>query len=68
MNKQETVKGYCRTLGLVHTADILEDILHSAEKEEDSYGGFLTRVTEGELLYRQEKAKKKTDQGCGIPI
>ena len=67
MNNQDTLKGYCRSLGLVHTAAAMEDILHDAENKEDSYTEFLTRVTGGELQYRQEKAKKKRIKDAGFP-
>ena len=31
MDKQQTLKAACRTLGLTHTRDTLETILHEAE-------------------------------------
>ena len=37
MDKQQTLKAACRTLGLTHTRDSLETILHEAERNGCSY-------------------------------
>ena len=57
MDKQQTLKAACRTLGLTHTRETLEKILHDAEKEGWSYLDFLVFVTDSEILFKQEKAK-----------
>ena len=67
MDKQQTLKAACRTLGLTHTRDTLETILHEAEKEGTSYLDFLLYVTDGEILYKQEKAKTKRIKEAGFP-
>jgi DNA replication protein DnaC len=67
MDKQQTLKAACRTLGLIHTRDTLETILHDAEKEGCSYLDFLVYVTDGEILYKQEKAKSKRIKEAGFP-
>lgn len=67
MDKQQTLKAACRTLGLIHTRDTLEMILHDAEKEGCSYLDFLVSVTDGEILYKQEKAKSKRIKEAGFP-
>lgn len=67
MDKQQTLKAACRTLGLTHTRDSLETILHDAEKEGTSYLDFLLAVTDGEILYKQEKAKNKRIKEAGFP-
>ena len=67
MDKQQTVKASCRTLGLIHTRDTLEMILHDAEKDGCSYLDFLLSVTDGEILYKQEKAKTKRIKEAGFP-
>ena len=67
MDKQQTLKAACRTLGLIHTRDTLEMILHDAEKEGSSYLDFLISVTDGEILYKQEKAKTKRIKEAGFP-
>ena len=67
MDKQQTLKAACRTLGLTHTRDTLETILHEAEKEGTSYLDFLLYVTDGEILYKQEKAKEKRIKEAGFP-
>ena len=59
MDKQQTLKASCRSLGLIHTRDTLETILHDAETNGISYLDFLVSVTDGEILYKQEKAKNK---------
>ena len=59
MDKQQTLKAACRTLGLTHTRETLEKILHDAEKEGWSYLDFLVFVTDSEILFKQEKAKNK---------
>ena len=67
MDKQQTLKAACRTLGLTHTRETLEKILHDAEKEGTSYLDFLLAVTDGEILYKQEKAKNKRIKEAGFP-
>jgi DNA replication protein DnaC len=67
MNKLQTVKAACRTLGLIHTRDTLETILHDAEKEGSSYLDFLLSVTDSEILAKQEKAKNKRIKEAGFP-
>ena len=67
MDNQQTLKAACRTLGLIHTKDCLEAILHDAEKENVSYLDFLMSVTDGEILYKQEKAKSKRIKEAGFP-
>ena len=67
MDNQQTLKAACRTLGLIYTKDCLEAILHDAEKENVSYLDFLMSVTDGEILYKQEKAKSKRIKEAGFP-
>lgn len=67
MDKQQTVKAACRTLGLIHTRDTLETVLHDAEKEGISYLDFLMSITDREILYKQEKAKEKRIKEAGFP-
>ena len=67
MNKLQTLKATCRTLGLIHTRDTLETILHDAEKEGGSYLDFLLSVTDSEILAKQEKAKNNRIKEAGFP-
>ena len=67
MDKQQTLRASCRTLGLIHTRDELETILHDAEKDGCSYLDFLIAVTDGEILYKQERAKDKRIKEAGFP-
>jgi len=67
MDKLQTLRAACRSLGLIHTRDTLEKILHDAEKEDMSYLDFLVFLTDGEILYKQEKAKTKRIKEAGFP-
>lgn len=67
MDKQQTLKAACRTLGLTHTRETLEKVLHDAEKEGWSYLDFLIFVTDSEILFKQEKAKNKRIKEAGFP-
>jgi DNA replication protein len=67
MDKQQMLKASCRTLGLIHTRDTLETILHDADKTNSSYLDFLVSVTDGEIFYRQDKAKNKRIKEAGFP-
>lgn len=67
MDKLQTLKASCRSLGLIHTRDTLETTLHDAEKEGISYLDFLLSLTDGEILYKQEKAKTKRIKEAGFP-
>lgn len=67
MDKLQTLKASCKSLGLIHTRDTLETILHDAETNGISYLDFLVSVTDGEILYKQEKAKNKRIKEAGFP-
>ena len=67
MDKQQTLKAACRTLGLTHTRDSLETILHEAERNGCSYLDFLIAVTDGEILYKQDRARSKRIKEAGFP-
>ena len=57
MDKQQTLKAACRTLGLIHTRDTLEMILHDAEKEGSRIAAAATSATDLRSLF------PKTDKG-----
>ena len=67
MDSQTSVKDACTTLGLSHTRDNLDDILHEAQKTECSYLEFLTRITVSEIQYRQKKAADRRLKEAGFP-
>ena len=67
MDKQQTLKAACQSLGLIHTRNELETIQHDAEENDSSYLDFLISVTDGEILYKQEKAKSKRIKEAGFP-
>lgn len=67
MDKIQEIKGYASSLGLIHTRDDLETIIHEAEKAQSSYVEFIQDVLGGEIKYRQNKAKEKRIKEAGFP-
>lgn len=67
MDKIQEIKGYASSLGLTHTRDDLETIIHEAEKAQSSYVEFIQDVLGGEIKYRQNKAKEKRIKEAGFP-
>lgn len=67
MDKIQETKGYASSLGLTHTRDDLETIIHEAEKSQSSYVEFIQDVLGGEIKYRQNKAKEKRIKEAGFP-
>ena len=67
MDKIQEIKGYASSLGLIHTRDELETIIHEAEKVQSSYVEFIQDVLGGEIKYRQNKAKEKRIKEAGFP-
>ena len=67
MDKIKEIKGYASSLGLTHTRDDLETIIHEAEKAQSGYVEFIQDVFGGEIKYRQNKAKEKRIKEAGFP-
>jgi len=67
MDKTQTIKASAHTLGLTHTKISLEEILHTAEENDLTYLDFLSYVLDGEILYRQDKAREKRIKEAGFP-
>ena len=67
MDKIQEIKGYASSLGLIHTRDGLETIIHEAEKAQSSYVEFIQDILGGEIKYRQNKAKEKRIKEAGFP-
>ena len=67
MDKIHEIKGYASSLGLTHTRDDLETIIHEAEKAQSGYVEFIQDVLGGEIKYRQNKAKEKRIKEAGFP-
>ena len=67
MDKIQEIKGYASSLGLTHTRDDLETIIHEAEKAQSGYVEFIQDVFGGEIKYRQNKAKEKRIKEAGFP-
>lgn len=67
MDSLNNIKSSLKTLGLTHTQNTLETILHDAQKEDVSYMDFIRSIAEGEIYYRQNKAKEKRIKEAGFP-
>lgn len=67
MDKLKELRSYATTLGLTHTRDHLETLLHEAEQKESSYQDFLTGTLHSEIRYRQNKAQEKRIKEAGFP-
>ena len=67
MDKIQEIKGYASSLGLIHTRDELETIIHEAEKTQSSYVEFIQDVLGAEIKHRQNKAKEKRIKEAGFP-
>lgn len=67
MDKLQQLKASFKTLGLTHTRETLEQVLHDAQAEDLSYTEFLESITAGEIKYRQDKAKEKRIKEAGFP-
>ena len=65
MDNLQVIRSYATTLGLVHTKNELEKLIHSAETKEVSYVTFLQNVLGNEIRYRQDKAKEKRIKEAG---
>ena len=67
MDKTQTIKASAHTLGLTHTKISLDEILHTAEENDLTYLDFLSYVLDGEIIYRQDKAREKRIKEAGFP-
>lgn len=67
MDKAQTLKSSAKSLGLMYTKANLEDVIHTAEQEAYTYQDFLNFVFDGELLYRQNRARDKRLKDAGFP-
>ena len=67
MDNLQEIRSYATTLGLDHSKNELEKLIHSAETEELSYVTFMQKVLGSEIRYRQDKAKEKRIKEAGFP-
>lgn len=67
MDNLQEIRTYAGRLGLIHTKNELETIVHGAETEESSYVAFLQNILSSEIRYRQDKAKDKRIKDAGFP-
>lgn len=67
MDNLQKIRNYATSLGLVHTKNELETIIHEAEQNQSSYVAFIDDVLGGEIRYRQNKAREKRIKEAGFP-
>lgn len=67
MDKQKELRDGCATLGLSHTKENLEKIIHDAGQADMSHLEFLTTVVNGEIRSRQQRAMEKRIKEAGFP-
>ena len=67
MDNLQEIRTYASSLGLIHTKNELETLVHTAETGESSYVTFLQDVLGSEIHYRQDKAKEKRIKEAGFP-
>ncbi len=67
MNRLNELKDQARILSLYNTSDQLEELIHQAEQEENSYIDFVEKVFSGEIKYRRDKAQARRIKEAGFP-
>ena len=67
MDSLQRIKNYATSLGLIHTKNELETIIHEAEQKQSGYVTFIDDILGGEIRYRQNKAREKRIKEAGFP-
>lgn len=67
MDNLQEIRSFASSLGLIHTKNELETLIHTAETGESSHVTFLQDVFSSEIRYRQDKAKEKRIKEAGFP-
>ena len=67
MDRLQEIRTYATSLGLVHTKNELEALIHEAETAEAGYATFLCEVLGSEIRYRQDKARERRIKEAGFP-
>ena len=67
MDNLQELKSSAGTLGLIHTREEMEQLLHAAEQKDASYLEFLKDILSGEIRYRQDNAKGRRIKEAGFP-
>ncbi len=67
MDKQKELRDGCAALGLSHTKENLEIIIHDAGQADMSHLEFLASVVNGEIRSRQQRAMDKRIKEAGFP-
>lgn len=67
MDRLQEIRSYATSLGLVHTKNELETLIHEAEASDIGYAAFLNEVLGSEIRYRQNKARERRIKEAGFP-
>ena len=67
MDRLQEIRSYATSLGLVHTKNELEVLIHEAENNDAGYATFLCEVLGSEIHYRQDKARERRIKEAGFP-
>lgn len=67
MDRLQDIRTYAASLGLIHTKNELEALIHEAENAEAGYATFLCEVLGSEIHYRQDKARERRIKEAGFP-
>jgi DNA replication protein DnaC len=67
VNSIQELQTSAGTLGLIHTRDEMDSMLHAAEQRDCSYLEFLQDILNSEIKYRQDKAMDKRIKEAGFP-
>lgn len=67
MDRLQDIRTYAASLGLVHTKNELEALIHEAENAEAGYATFLCEVLGSEIHYRQDKGRERRIKEAGFP-
>lgn len=67
MDRLQEIRSYATSLGLVHTKNELEMLIHEAEAAQSGYAAFLNEVLGSEIRHRQNKARERRIKEAGFP-
>lgn len=68
MNKTETIKGHCRQLKLPAIANILDEMLSTAQNNQVTYLDFIESLFKQEINHRMEKDKQRRTKQARLPL
>jgi len=68
MNKTETIKGHCRQLKLPAIANILDEMVSTAQNNQVTYLDFIESLFKQEINHRMEKDKQRRTKQARLPL